>query len=76
MIIYFVKFTLNKSTKNQNLDISHCMEQRHKESDMRYFTLSLNKYILCEICYERRHKESKFIYFTLSLTSIGEYISG
>ena len=35
-----------------------CYEQVHKESTLRYFTLSLNDYTLCEICYEQVHKES------------------
>ena len=38
-----------------------------KESEMKYFTLSLSDSILCEICNEQRHKESKFRYFTLSI---------
>ena len=77
MIIYSVKFAMNKGTKNQKWDISHhlndyilyeiCYDQRHKESKFRYFTLSLNDYILYEICYEQRHKESEMRYFTLSL---------
>ena len=38
-----------------------------KESEMKYFTLSLNNYKLCEICNEQRHKESKIEYYTLGL---------
>ena len=40
-----------------------CYEQVHKESKLRYFTLSFNDYILIEICYEEVHKESIIIYF-------------
>ena len=37
----------------------------HKESTLRYFTLRLNNYIICEISYEQVHKESTLRYFTL-----------
>ena len=76
MITYSVKFAINKTTKNQNSGIllwvdynicEICNEQSHKDSKLRYFTLSLNDYNLWEIGYERRNKESKLRYFTLSL---------
>ena len=54
-----MKFVMNKSTKNQKLNISHLV---HKATILGYFTFSLNDYILCEICYEQRHKESEITY--------------
>ena len=57
MILYSVKFAMNQGTKNQKMGCFRlslndyifceiCYEQRHKESETKYFTSHLNDYIV------------------------------